>query len=732
MSERTVLEEQHRLSDDLYGLMGLVAAERDPHALLERLLRQAVQALQLSGALAFGVQGGHWHLGAVLGTFGQLGPRQLGQVQSEVVSQVSTLEDGALLTLPLRPGWRAVPLRLDGELLGLLVLDEGQRSAEALPGRERFLHALALQGAAALGYARLAARLRHSEARYQRLMQESPTAIASGFLGGELTEVNDAYLELLGFTREEYERGELDWTALTPPEYRAADADAFQRAFDHGTSGHYEKEMLTKTGERLPLDLLLIQYAEGDRQRVVGYLQDLRRQRETEARWMTHTNGLQGQLDGQSLTVTEQAEQLAQQKAELEARTSVLEGFTALNSDLTLDTDPYALIKRAQQFTLSMLPAQAFAAYYEPEMGLWRLKAQVGDMGNPDLQAALDAGLPFEQTTNLLRPWRQGAPYYQDIYDTAADPVAQEAAQLRSTATLPVLVRGEPRGIFAIGLNVARAWTRIDRVILESVVRNLGLALERAEQTQTLQHRTLALERSNRELEQFAYIASHDLQEPLRTVTSFSELLVRQLGDPAGNPRAARYAAFITDATGRMHTLIQDLLTFSRVSIQPRALARTSLNTVLGQVRDDLRHQLQLTGGELVVGPLPAVLGDAAQLRQLFQNLIGNALKFRAPERAPQVRVTAQRAGQWVRLTVADNGIGIEPEYFEKIFTVFQRLHGREHYEGNGIGLAIVRKIVERHGGTVDLSSVMGQGTTFTLTLPVAPDSKDRINGAVL
>ena len=202
-SERTVLGEQQRLSDDLYGLMGLVAAERDPDALLERLLRQAAQALQLSGALAFGVQGGHWHLGAVLGTFGQLGPRQLGQVQSEVVSQVSTLEDGA----PLRPGWRAVPLRLDGELLGLLVLDEGQRSAEALPGRERFLHALALQGAAALGYARLAARLRHSEARYQRLMQESPTAIASGFLGGELTEVNDAYLELLGLTREEYERG---------------------------------------------------------------------------------------------------------------------------------------------------------------------------------------------------------------------------------------------------------------------------------------------------------------------------------------------------------------------------------------------------------------------------------------------------------------------------------------------------------------------------------------------
>ena len=416
----------------------------------------------------------------------------------------------------------------------------------------------------------------------------------------------------------------------------------------------------------------------------------------------------------------EQNTRLAEQNAELEARTRALEAFAELTRDLTLNADPYALIRRAQEVLMSLL-SEGVAVYYEPEGPLWRLRSQVGDMRNPALQAVLDAGLPYEAAQNLLLPWTTRHPYYQDEYDKSTDQLqAEQIEHIQATAALPLLVRGEPRGVFCVAIFQVHRWTGTDKAVLETVVRSLGLAIEGAQGVAQLAQRTRELERSNQELEQFAYVASHDLQEPLRSVASFSQLLVDRFPDQT-DEKAQRYVRYVAEGTERMAQLIQDLLAFSRVATQTEPFKPASTRLVLAQVMQDQRAQIEGTGTTVVLGELPAVLGDATQLRQLFQNLIGNAIKFGDPARKPEVRVGSVREGGLVRFHVGDNGVGIRPEFFERIFVIFQRLHSRDRYQGNGMGLAIAKKIVERHGGSISLESTPGQGTTFSFTLPAAP-----------
>lgn len=242
---------------------------------------------------------------------------------------------------------------------------------------------------------------------------------------------------------------------------------------------------------------------------------------------------------------------------------------------------------------------------------------------------------------------------------------------------------------------------------------------ERQHAQEALQHSNAELLRSNTELEQFAYVASHDLQEPLRTVTSFSQLLANRYSGKL-DAKADTYIQMITGGTDRMAQLLQDLLTFSRVTSEAQFSTSLDSAALVSQVTQDLHDQIVRTGAQIEVGPLLPVLGDASQLRQVFQNLLGNALKFSAVGRPPSVSISARKQGDWIEFSVKDNGIGIAPEFFDRIFTIFQRLHTRDQYEGNGIGLSITRKIIERHGGKLWLDSVLGQGTSFFFTLPAA------------
>ncbi len=224
------------------------------------------------------------------------------------------------------------------------------------------------------------------------------------------------------------------------------------------------------------------------------------------------------------------------------------------------------------------------------------------------------------------------------------------------------------------------------------------------------------LNRSNEELGQFAYIASHDLQEPLRMVASYTQLLSRRYKGQLDTD-ADEFIAFAVDGASRMQRLIDDLLAYSRVGTKGQDLLATSSEEALEQALLNLRGAIEESGALVTHDPLPTVLADEMQLVQLFQNLVGNAIKYQDPG-VPRVHISAARNSgkKWI-FAVNDNGLGIDPQYFEKIFGVFQRLHGRDEFAGTGIGLAICKKIVERHGGSISVESQPGKGSTFRFAL---------------
>ncbi len=224
------------------------------------------------------------------------------------------------------------------------------------------------------------------------------------------------------------------------------------------------------------------------------------------------------------------------------------------------------------------------------------------------------------------------------------------------------------------------------------------------------------LARSNAELEQFAYVASHDLQEPLRMVASYTQLLSRRYKGKL-DAEADEFINFAVDGASRMQQLIQDLLSYSRVTTRGKALSLAPAETACSAAIGNLHESIKDSNASVNFGPLPVVLADTTQLTQLFQNLIGNAIKYRN-ERKPEIQIAAKPDGkEWI-FSIRDNGIGIEPQYFERIFQMFQRLHTRKEYSGTGIGLAVCKKIVERHGGRIWVESQPGQGSTFLFTFP--------------
>jgi signal transduction histidine kinase len=301
------------------------------------------------------------------------------------------------------------------------------------------------------------------------------------------------------------------------------------------------------------------------------------------------------------------------------------------------------------------------------------------------------------------------------LWRSAILPLSRLAADARQVASGDFghdVSPGGPAEMRAVGLDVNMMR---ERILAE-------LATVRAAHA-ALQARTEDLQRSNTELEQFAYVASHDLQEPLRKVASFCQLLQRRYAGRL-DAKADEYIEHAVDGAKRMQALINDLLAFSRVGRTAQRREPVSCAVLLDQAWVNLATEVRRTGATIEVGELPVVMGEATLLTAVWQNLLSNALKFRG-ERPPRIHVSARRDGENWLFSFADNGIGIEPDYADRIFVIFQRLHDKAAYPGTGIGLAMIRKIIEYHGGRVWLDTTISTGARFCFTLPALAENED-------
>lgn len=334
-----------------------------------------------------------------------------------------------------------------------------------------------------------------------------------------------------------------------------------------------------------------------------------------------------------------------------------------------------------------------------------------------------------------IEKYRQGRMrVIEDLKNADLEPCLVEFLHqfgVKAKLVVPILQKQDVWGLLiAHQCDQTRQWQSFEVELLQQLATQVGIALAQAQLLEEETRRRQELAAYNAELQQFAYVASHDLQEPLRKIQAFGDRLKAKYSS-ALTEQGRDYIERMQNAAGRMQTLIDDLLTFSRVTSKAQPFVSVSLYQVTQEVLSDLEVRIQQTKGRVEVGELPIIDGDPVQMRQLLQNLISNALKFHRNDEPPLVSVRGQLlknteqltesslATEFCQLIIQDNGIGFEMKYLDRIFNVFQRLHGRSEYEGTGMGLAICRKIAERHNGSITATSTLGQGATFIVTLPI-------------
>jgi len=372
---------------------------------------------------------------------------------------------------------------------------------------------------------------------------------------------------------------------------------------------------------------------------------------------------------------------------------------------------------------------------------IFRLEA---DGSGTVVQEAVLTGWPVILGENLIdscfkekyiERYRRGrVSIIEDVQAAHIHPCHREFLQqfaVRANLVVPILVRDSIWGLLLAHQCAApRKWNNFETELLKQLANQIGIALSQAQLLEKETQQSQELARSNAELEQFAYVASHDLQEPLRMVTSYLQLLERRYKNQL-DANADQFINYAVDGARRMQTLINDLLNYSRVSSRGQPFMPVNCSVVLEQAIANLQIAIQDSKAIVTHDPLPEVMADATQLIQVFQNLIGNAIKF-CRHQQPRIHIGVAKpdgnlngesshliplANEWL-FWVCDNGIGLESQYAERIFIIFQRLHGRDKYPGTGIGLAICKKIIERHGGRMWVESKLGQGSTFYFTIP--------------
>ncbi|HEX8823599.1 MAG TPA: PAS domain-containing protein [Archangium sp.] len=619
---------------------------------------------------------------------------------SDAVLVTASQGDAELLRISRALGLRSsvmVPLSARGRTFGALQLVTAESGRRFTPADVAFAEQLAARAALAVEHARLYTNAIRAEERFRSLVSASAQAVWVMRPDGEVMEDSPTWRAFTGQSREDYKG--FGWLAVIHPE----DQERVRRGWEaaRALKQPYEVEMR-------------LQRAEGGYAITVSRGVPVLNPDGSVREWMgTSTD----------ITAQRQAEE-ASRRLESEQRARRLEALRAEVSEvLSREDTPSSLMQACAEAMVRNLPVL-------PLVQVWKWKREARVL---TLEGNAGPAAPFSKQPSQTELGQLLVGIVGESRQPLLVNAVQEDPRLRSRAWAqahglvsflgtPLLVRGQLVGVLVVYGQQPLEEEAL--ATLATVTDAIAQGVERRRAEVSLQSHAQELARSNEELQQFAYVASHDLQEPLRMVASYTQLLARRYKGKLDTD-ADEFIAYAVDGVNRMQRLIQDLLAYSRVGTRGHEFKPIDSGRALEKALANLKTAVDEAGATLVQGKLPSVMVDETQLIQLFQNLVGNALKFRGPT-APRVLVEAEREGPMWRFTVEDNGIGIEPQYYERIFVIFQRLHGKEEYPGTGIGLAICKKIVERHGGRIGLDSQPGQGTTFWFTLPAVPTASSQ------
>ncbi|AFZ65871.1 ATP-binding protein [Deinococcus peraridilitoris] len=412
--------------------------------------------------------------------------------------------------------------------------------------------------------------------------------------------------------------------------------------------------------------------------------------------------------------LSERVTVLAQQHQDLQTEADALQAFSAFIEAAGSEADLRVLAAAAVQVVHTAL-RETDAGYFELHDGTWHATT-LSDQIPPPLRVLLTTGLPANSPLAALVT-RSATPLLLEHWRALDDAVAQATPLYEAVALAPIQIQGTLHGLLAIGHRTQQRWDTRSRSILQAVWRSLGLVAERANTAQRLLRKREALEAANAELEAFAHSVSHDLRAPVRHVQGFASLAKHAL-EQQNYEGAQRYLGVIAESSRRMNLLIDDLLQFSKFAEQPLRQQEVQLAALVEEVRGMIEPEVGQRCVRWQIGELPTVWADPSLLRQVLLNLLSNAVKYTGQREQAIIDVSAEsRPGEQV-VHVRDNGAGFDPKYQGRLFGVFQRLHRQEEFEGTGVGLATVKRIIHRHTGRVWAEGRPGEGATFSFALP--------------
>lgn len=542
--------------------------------------------------------------------------------------------------------------------------------------------------------------IRESEALKSGILETALDAIISINHEGNIIEFNPSAETIFGYQRADI-IGKAMGELIVPPKLRDGHSDGLQRYLDtrtpHVLGQRIELSAMRADGTEFPIELAITALEHNDNPIFTAHLRDISERKEAEETLQRYAYKLQA---------TNQ--DLSQQEARLRSLIQVATETLDIEQQLNLIVEEGAKALGMSVGIINLIDNETLI-----------IKASY----SPDIAIPSDARLVLSETL-CAKTIEQGDFYVfdasQENYDCTNTILPFET---KAYLGIPIWIGKTIIGTLSFMSGEARkAFTHSDFDFIQLMSRWVSVSLERQQSREELSDYATELERSNRELQQFAYSASHDLQEPLRKIQTFGSRIAAKYGDRL-DERGNDYLERMQNSASRMQTLIQDLLTLSRVTTQAQPLEMIDLNEIISAVLGDLELQIENKQAELTISTLPHIKADATQMRQLFQNLIGNAMKFSHKDVAPEISISCvihtKSLRREMEIWVSDNGIGFDEQHAERIFSIFQRLHGRTEYEGTGIGLALCRKIVERHNGIITASSKPGQGATFIIKLPL-------------